>query len=375
MTFGDVVRNVSDTVRDPAGAGLERAVGLEHLDPGELAITRWGSTHDGVTFNRRFRAGQVLYGRRRVYQRKAALADFDGVCSGDIYVFEPGSEALAPELLPFIVHSDSFHEYALRTSAGSLSPRTKWTDLQGYSFDLPPITEQREFAALFWAIERLSRSYSAALAAQNAAERTYLEARLLAAHGKTTRLGDVVDDARPLCYGVVQPGREADDDGVPLIRVCDMDGGSVEIAGLRTISRSVHEQYERSVVRHGDVLVSVVGTIGRVAVVPEAADGFNIARAVARIAPDRNRISPEFLLAVLRTPAYERKLIDAGFESARRTLNLGSLAGIEMPLPALSAQEEFLDSARPWRTAAERTREQQVALRHVRTKALEHLML
>src|SRR5262249_13175567 len=158
----EVVRNGSEAVADPAAHGLDRAVGLEHLDPGELAISRWATTGDGLTFTRRFRAGQVLYGRRRVYQRKAAVAHFDGVVSGDIYVLEPTIEALLPELLPFIVQSESFHDYALRTSAGSLSPRTKWTDLAKYEFELPPIDEQRRMAEILWSVEHLLRKQQSA---------------------------------------------------------------------------------------------------------------------------------------------------------------------------------------------------------------------
>lgn len=372
VKLGDVVRNVSDSVGDPVDAGLERAVGLEHLDPGELAITRWASTSDGLTFTRRFRAGQVLYGRRRVYQRKAAVPEFDGVCSGDIYVLEPNNDALLPELLPFIVQSEPFHEYALRTSAGSLSPRTKWTDLRNYEFGLPPIDEQREIAEVLWATEQLSLAYVASVAGQAAAAQTYMQTRLTDER-MTVRLGDVIDDARPLCYGVVQPGRAADD-GVPLIRVCDIEGDSLDTSALRTISRSVHEQYQRSVVRPGDVLVSVVGTIGRTVVVPEEADGFNIARAVARIAPGISQMTPEFLVAVLRTRSYQTKLIAAGFESARRTLNLSSLANIEIPLPSLSVQQEILSSSTDWRRAVDRTRDQQMRLKRVRKDVLRHLM-
>ena len=109
--------------------GFERYVGLEHLDPGDLKIRRWGNVSDGTTFTNVFRAGQVLFGKRRAYQRKVAVADFDGVCSGDIYVFEPKNEHLLPELLPFICQTDGFFEHAVGTSAGSLSPRTNWDSL------------------------------------------------------------------------------------------------------------------------------------------------------------------------------------------------------------------------------------------------------
>lgn len=100
VKFGDVVANVNDTERDPRGAGIERFIGLEHLEPGSLHIRTWGNVADGTTFNRRCRPGQVLFGKRRAYQRKVAVAEFDAVVSGDIYVFAPKDDRLLPELLP-----------------------------------------------------------------------------------------------------------------------------------------------------------------------------------------------------------------------------------------------------------------------------------
>lgn len=95
----DVVKLNTDRCADPAATGIERYVGLENIEPEDLRIRRWGSVADGTTFTNRFRPGQVLFGKRRAYQRKVAVAEFEGVCSSDIYVFEPKDERLLSELL------------------------------------------------------------------------------------------------------------------------------------------------------------------------------------------------------------------------------------------------------------------------------------
>ena len=159
VRFGDVVKNVNETKREPLKAGLERLVGLDCLDPENLRISRWGMIVDGTSFTKRFRKGQVLFGKRRAYQRKVAVAEWDGICSGDILTFEPKDDKLLPELLPFIVQSDSFFEHALGTSAGSLSPRTKWTLLKEYEFPLPPKQEQKKIANILWAAENSINNY------------------------------------------------------------------------------------------------------------------------------------------------------------------------------------------------------------------------
>lgn len=147
VKFGDVVRLSNARSQDPLTDGFERYVGLEHLEPGDLRIRNWGNVADGVTFTSVFRPGQVLFGKRRAYQRKVTVADFAGVCSGDIYVLETkDTEVLLPELLPFICQTDAFFDHAVGTSAGSLSPRTNWTSLAGFEFALPPMDEQRRLA-------------------------------------------------------------------------------------------------------------------------------------------------------------------------------------------------------------------------------------
>ncbi len=149
VAFGDVVRLSKARAKDPEAAGYKRVVGLEHIDPGDLRIRRWADISDGTTFTSVFKPGQVLFGKRRAYQRKVAVADFAGVCSGDIYVLEPSSDALMPELLPFICQTDAFFDHAVGTSAGSLSPRTNWKSLADFEFLLPPIQEQARLVEAF----------------------------------------------------------------------------------------------------------------------------------------------------------------------------------------------------------------------------------
>lgn len=154
VRFGDVVKLNTERSADPAAAGIERYVGIEHIEPEDLRIRSWGLVADGTTFTNYFQPGQVLFVKRRAYQRKVAVADFAGVCSGDIYVLESGNpDVLLPDLLPFICQTEGFFQHAVGTSAGSLSPRTNWTQLATYEFALPPLAEQRRIAEVLWGIQ------------------------------------------------------------------------------------------------------------------------------------------------------------------------------------------------------------------------------
>jgi len=163
VRFGDVAHEVKEVTRDPIAEGIERVVGLEHLTPLDIHIRSWGNIEDETTFTRKFKSGQILFGKRRAYQRKAALADFDGICSGDILVLEANNEKIEPGLLPFLMHSEGFFKWAVSTSAGSLSPRTKFKDLAEFKFYLPPRPIQKKIAELLWATDDTREKYLIAI--------------------------------------------------------------------------------------------------------------------------------------------------------------------------------------------------------------------
>ena len=158
--LGDVVREVKQ--KAPVGQGLP-TVGLEHLDPGEVELARWDESSE-TTFTKAFSKGQVLFGRRRAYLRKAAVAPFDGICSGDITVIAAKS-SLSPRLLPFVIQNDALFEHAITNSAGSLSPRVKWQSLSQFEFELPGIAKQEELADILWAAQETRSHYGQLLAA------------------------------------------------------------------------------------------------------------------------------------------------------------------------------------------------------------------
>lgn len=154
--LGDVAKERKETCK--VSKNGYPIVGLEHLIPEEINLSAWDEDKEN-TFTKIFRKGDVLFGRRRAYLKKAAVAPFDGICSGDITVIEAIPEKILPELLPFIIQNDAFFNYAINKSAGSLSPRVKWEHLKNYEFELPDMDKQRELAKLLWAMDATKRSY------------------------------------------------------------------------------------------------------------------------------------------------------------------------------------------------------------------------
>src|SRR4051794_15446093 len=132
------------------------------MDTDDLRIRRWGTVGDGYlgpAFHRHFRPGQVLYGSRRTYLRKVAVADFEGICANTTFVCEPSTDELTPAYLPYVMQADAFHAHSVRESKGSVNPYINWSDLTWYEFPLPPVERQLEIAAALHAgreyVERL----------------------------------------------------------------------------------------------------------------------------------------------------------------------------------------------------------------------------
>jgi len=206
--FGDIARNLTTAIQDPLFEGIERYVGLEHIMPGNIHIKSWGNVADGTTFTRIFRKGQVLFGKRRAYQRKAALAEFDGICSGDILVFEANEKYVVSELLLFIVQSDKFFDYAIKTSAGSLSPRTKFKDLAKYLFKLPPLDEQKRLADLLWSVDETIKAYRKILESLRMSLQVFMDDLIKEPRENSIRLGDFVLIEKGLTYSSNDYGDE-----------------------------------------------------------------------------------------------------------------------------------------------------------------------
>jgi restriction endonuclease S subunit len=260
VRFGDVARNVDVNERNPREAGIERYVGLDHLDPESLHIKRWGLVEEGTTFTRKFTTGQVLFGKRRAYQRKAAVAEFDGICSGDILVFEPLDGELIPELLPFIVQSDGFFSHALGTSAGSLSPRTKWKDLAEYEFALPLRDEQRRIAEILWAVDTDMECHievvNKAFEVRTACLQDHFHARRSSGEWKLAPLKDFATIQTGLAKGKRYQGQEVIE--LPYLSVANVQDGYLNLSEVKRIE-VLRGDVDRYRLRYNDVLLTEGG--------------------------------------------------------------------------------------------------------------------
>jgi len=164
VKFDNIAFN-SVAKKKPVPEDATHYIGLEHIDSGSFEITRWGSEVAPIGDKLLMKKGDVLFGRRRAYQRKVAIAPFDGIFSAHGMVLRPKTDVVDPGYFPFFIASDQFMNEAVRISVGGLSPTINWKTLKECEFDLPPIEKQQELAELLWAANDLKESYRKMIAA------------------------------------------------------------------------------------------------------------------------------------------------------------------------------------------------------------------
>ena len=384
VAFGDFVQLSKERSKNPEADGLEHYVGLEHLKPGELKVRSWGDIADGTTFTNVFHPGQVLFGKRRAYQRKVAVADFSGVCSGDIYVLAPKGKNLLLELLPFICQTDAFFDHAVGTSAGSLSPRTNWKSLATFEFALPPLDQQQRIVEVLQAAHAAIESHRKAAAIAITTFRVMLEH--LFANGLPAEDSQEIDGINypgswpilPLSdLASVERGKfshrprnlpEFFGGPYPFVQTGDV---AASVGFLRSASQSLSEegvQYSRSFAP-STVLITIAAVIGETAITTTetwAPDS------VVGVVPS-DCIDVRFLEFALRRlqPKLDGELAT---KSTQKNINLGILRPLPIPCPSREDQQEIVERLSVVEDASQQIEARIASLRRVQSSLLDKVL-
>lgn len=354
VKFGDVVRQCKAKV-DPETSGLERYIAGDHMDTDDLRLRRWGeigSGYLGPAFHIRFSPGQVLYGSRRTYLRKVAVADFEGVCANTTLVLEPiNSQELLPEFLPFLMQSEEFTEYSVKNSKGSVNPFINFSDLAKFEFLLPPATEQSRITRLLESLDSaIDRCRELIESLDHVRSATLLSD--LAKNWEKKKISEVAQVVTGRTPSTDKP--EYWEGEVPFATPGDLafDNGKLSVTA-RKISEAGATQSR--VVPAGSTLVVCIGsTIGKVA---QAADRTAFNQQINAVVCDR--ISADYMYAVSTTIGAE--LSKRAGTTAVPIINKGEFEKILIPVPPTELQIEisqrFFDFARSKATVLDRLRQ------------------
>ncbi len=324
-------------------------VGLEHIIPEQINLTEWDMGVEN-TFSKTFQKGDVLFGRRRAYLKKAAVAPCKGICSGDITVIRAKEDKIIPELLPFIIQNDEFFDYAVGKSAGSLSPRVKWEHLANYEFNLPTIEEQKKLAETLWQIVATMESYKKLLAKTD----EMVKAKFVEMFG-------TIESGKSKVENITKVLSRKASNGFFAKKNEYNENGNISILGVTNIVNTLYSKIDnlpraigsdsdikRFSVKYGDVLFCrsslVAEGIGKASIVPKNTPANTLFEChVIRLPLNLQLCIPEFLQIQLTLPFCRNQILAQAKTVTMTTISQNELLKINILVPPIESQKQFAD--------------------------------
>jgi type I restriction enzyme, S subunit len=346
VKFGDVVRQVKDRV-DPTSSGLTRYVAGEHMDTDDLRIRRWGEINGdyfGPAFHMRFRPGQVLYGSRRTYLRKVAVADFEGICANTTFVLEPQEpQLLSAEFLPWIMQTESFHEHSIKQSKGSVNPYVNFSDLAWYEFPLPPLQEQRRRVTLLLGLTELLESLLVAREHLDTVRRSTELAVFGWSLASLQNLGDLIEQGtlefQTGPFGTVLKAESYKSEGYPVVNPSDMVEGRLVFDQCRRVGSVDWKRLGLYQLRAHDLLIGRKGDMKNLVYIEPEYNGCVMGSDCIRFRVIAPTLSSRYLFYYLRADTTRHWLQSQAYGTIMPGLNERLLARLRILVPPASEQE------------------------------------
>jgi len=294
ITFGEVaIQQKADIDRD--SDAVDRYIAGEHMNSEDLHIRQWGvfnGQYLGPAFRRKFEKGDILYGSRRTYLKKVAVADFAGITANTTFVIKPNKARIDPGLLPFLMLSDSFTEHSIKHSKGSVNPYINWKDIAYYEFSLPPsLEDQKRIADLLWSIDDAIEKNLLLLGKIEIVKRACEKQYFNKSKKTTAVLGDVIKQFISGGTPSTKNKKYWEDGDVPWITTRKMDGFAVS-DGERYITSLAVQETNTNIVEKGNLLFGTRVGVGKCS---KAAIDLAINQDVTGLVVDQGKIDPEYL--------------------------------------------------------------------------------
>lgn len=341
VKFGDIVREVKLNV-DRDNNPYEFYVAGEHMDTEDLTIRCKGlfATDDvGPAFTRIFKKGQILYGSRRTYLKKVAVADFDGICSNTTFVLESKNEhVFCQKLLPFIMLTDSFTKWSISHSKGSTNPYILFSDLANYVFELPSLDEQRVLADKLWAAYEVKESYKNLLAQTDKLLHAQFEKMFGNAETNGTIASLVYDNIRSV-KKTYKP-----EDTISYIDISSVDAELNEVIATTDYLVSKAPSRAQQCVQEGDILVSTTRPINKnIAVIKSKAKNLVASTGFCVLRPKEEYRA--YLLAIVKSDMYTKAMCDKATGGVYPAVNNSDVLSYKIVVPSPEVLQEVTSLA------------------------------
>lgn len=318
-------------------------LGLEHLDSGSLKVTRFGSEVAPIGEKLVMHKGDVLFGKRRAYQKKVAIAPFDGIFSAHGMVLRPREDIIDKSFFPLFISSDYFLDAAIKISVGSLSPTINWRDLKTLEFELPDLATQRKLAETLWSINETMEAYKKLISATDELVKSQFMEQFGSYLGDETRCATVEQVCTVFADGDWIESKDQADDGIRLIQTGNVGNGVYLDKGERAryIDEETFVRLNCTEVLPNDILISrLPDPVGRACIIPDGL-GKSITAVDCSIVRLKSHVLPEFFVAYTMTTLYAAQIGSSVTGSTRKRISRKNLGQVVIPTPDIDQQEQF----------------------------------
>lgn len=318
-------------------------LGLEHLDSGSLKVTRFGSEVAPIGEKLVMHKGDVLFGKRRAYQKKVAIAPFDGIFSAHGMVLRPKEDVIDKDFFPLFISSDYFLDAAIKISVGSLSPTINWRDLKELEFELPEMDTQRKLAEVLWSINDTMEAYKRLISVTDELVKSQFMEQFGSYLGDETRCATVEQVCTVFADGDWIESKDQADDGIRLIQTGNVGNGVYLDKGERAryIDEETFIRLNCTEVLPNDILISrLPDPVGRACIIPDGL-GKSITAVDCSIVRLKSHVLPEFFVAYTMTTLYAAQIGSSVTGSTRKRISRKNLGQVVIPTPDIDQQEQF----------------------------------
>ena len=329
--------------KKPVEADRFTYLGLEHLDSGSLKVTRFGSEVAPVGEKLVMHKGDVLFGKRRAYQKKVAIAPFDGIFSAHGMVLRPKEEVIDKNFFPLFISSDYFLDAAIKISVGSLSPTINWRDLKDLEFELPDLDTQRRLAEVLSSINDTTEAYKKLIAKTDELVKSQFIEMFGDIHDnphgwKVIKLGDACE----ILNGFAFKSKLYVDTGIRVIRITNVQKGYIEDSEPQFYPCSYEDELSKYMLSSGDILLSLTGNVGRVGILPDTMLPAALNQRVACIRIRRGSpVNKMFLYSILNSDFFEADCIASAQGIAQKNMSTEWLKDYPVIVPPEPMQAAY----------------------------------
>lgn len=326
---------------------------IETISKGDLDFSKLGfaDINDDRFSDYYLRNGDILMSHINSWAHlgKCALVkdiDRDIIHGMNLLLLRSNEKVIYPSFAKYFFDSPIFKSQLHRISNQSVNQSSfAVTKLKNLLIPLPPLPIQRAIADRLDRADALRQKDRQLLQAyDDLAQAVFVEMFGDPVRNEkgweVRKLFEIVEPTRPITYGILMPGENIVD-GIPYIRVVDIKNGSILVGQIRRTSHKIASEYERSILKKGDLLISIRGHVGRLAIVPKVLEGANITQDTARLALNHKITTPEYVQSYLENTQMQIQLARYTKGVAVKGINLSDLRNIQITIPPHNLQTRF----------------------------------